>query len=192
MKNNAFASGTFLRRVVDFFHFFYLSLLNHVFNRIPIYWIRKLIYKYMYFMKIGDKSNVQMGVRVYAPWKIRIGNNCSIGHDCLLDGRRGIEIGDNVDLAGYVRIFTLGHDLNEEDYRTKGAKVIIRNNASIFTGAYILPGKVIAEGSVIALASVITKDTEPWCIYAGNPAKKVGERTIRKLTYNRNYKRYFH
>ncbi|HEY4148742.1 MAG TPA: hypothetical protein VGM41_07430, partial [Chitinophagaceae bacterium] len=110
--------GTPARKFVDYFHFLYLGMANHFFNKIPSYFIRKMIFRHLYRMKIGRHSNIQMGVRVYAPWKITIGNNCSIGHDSLLDGRRGIHIGNNVDIAGYVRIFTLGHDLNDPSYKT--------------------------------------------------------------------------
>ena len=192
MNNTILKYGTPLRRVVDYAHFFYLGLLNHFFNRIPSYLIRKLIFRYLYRMKIGKHSNLQMGIRVYAPWKISIGDNCSIGHDSLLDGRRGITIGNNVDIAGYVKIFTLGHDLNDPAYKTTGMHVSIEDDVSIFTGAYILPGRIIKKGSVVALASVVTKDTEAWCVYGGNPAKKLSQRNINRLTYLHDYKRYFH
>ena len=188
----ALTYGTPARRIVDYFHFMYLGLANHIFNKIPSYFIRKMIYRYLYRMKIGRHTNIQMGVRVYAPWKITIGNNCSIGHNSLLDGRRGIRIGNNVDMAGYVRIFTLGHDLDDPAYKTIGKPVSIEDDASIFTGAYILPGITIGRGTAVALGSVVTKDTEPWGVYGGNPAKKIKMRSIDGLTYNRNYKRYFH
>jgi acetyltransferase-like isoleucine patch superfamily enzyme len=192
MSSSLLTYGTPTRRFVDYFHFFYIGLANHVFNKIPSYFIRKMIYKYGYRMKIGKHTNIQMGVRVYAPWKISIGNNCSIGHNSLLDGRRGIKIGNSVDIAGYVKIFTLGHNLDDPGYKTIGDTVIIEDEVSIFTGAYVLPGRTMKRGSVAALGAVITKDTEAWGVYGGNPAKKIKTRQIEQLTYQRNYKRYFH
>lgn len=180
------------KTIISYFHFLYLSIYNKFFTHFPSYFLRKFILKYFYKMRIGRYSNVQMGVRVYSPWKIKIGNNCSIGYNSLLDGRRSILIGNNVDLAGEIKIMTLGHDLNDPYYKTVGKKVIIEDNVSVFMGASILPGRIIREGSIIALASVVTKDTDPWCIYGGNPAKKIGERKINYLKYQRNYKRYFH
>ena len=183
---------SWLRKPADFLRFFHMAIANHFVNKIPSYFIRKILYKYFFFMKIGKNSNLQMGIRVYSPNKIRIGDNCSIGNNSLLDGRRGIEIGDNVDIAGYVKVLTLGHDLDDSSYKTIGGKVSIKNHASIFTGASILPGLIIEEGSVIALDSVLTKNTESWTIYAGNPAKAIRKRKINTLTYLHNYKRYFH
>jgi putative colanic acid biosynthesis acetyltransferase WcaF len=184
--------NTILKKGVNWLRFMHLGIANHFVNRIPSYRVRKYIYKHLYFMKIGKHSNIQMGVRFYAPNKITIGNNCSIGYNSLLDGRRGIIIKNNVDLAGEVRIMTLGHDLNDVDYKTVGDSVIINDNASIFMGASILPGRIIEKGSVIALGSIVTKNTESWCVYAGNPARKIGKRKINSLQYLRNYKRYFH
>lgn len=185
-------SGTLSRKAINFFHFLYLSFANHVVSKIPSYTVRKLLYKYLYFMKIGRKSHIQMGVRVYAPWKIEIGDNCSIGHDSLLDGRRGISIGNNVDIAGYVQIYTLGHDIDDSQYTTKGAPVIIKDDVSLFSGSAVLPGVVMEIGSISALRSVITKDTRPWSLYGGAPARFIRERGVKHLTYLHDYKRYFH
>ncbi|WP_113923004.1 acyltransferase [Cognataquiflexum aquatile] len=192
METNKLKKDGLKGEIIKYFHFFYLSFANHLVSKIPSYFIRKMIYKYFYGMKIGKNTNIQMGLRVYSPWNIVIGSNCSIGHDSLLDGRRGIRIGNNVDLAGYIKIMTLGHDLDDPDYKTVGAPVIIEDNASLFLGVSVLPGRRVAEGTAVALDSVITKDTEPWSIYGGNPAKKIRNRKIDHLSYNRNYKRYFH
>jgi len=43
--------------------------------------------------------------------------------------------------------------------------------SSIGTNAVIMPGVTLGEGSVVGACSFITKDTEPWTIYVGNPAR---------------------
>ena len=186
------ATNKITRSIIDYFMFLYLAIGNKVVSKIPSYLFRKFYYRLFFQIKSGYKTNFQMGIRFYAPWKIEIGNNCSIGFDSLLDARRGISIGNNVDIAGQVKLMTLGHNLNDPAYSTKGAPIIIEDNVSIFMSASILPGTTLAEGSIIALDAVVTKDTEPWCIYGGNPAKKIGERKINHITYERNYKRWFH
>ena len=37
-------------------------------------------------------------------------------------------------------------------------------------------GVKIGHGAIIAARAVVTKDVPPYCIVAGNPAKKLGER----------------
>ena len=43
--------------------------------------------------------------------------------------------------------------------------------ANIGTNVVVLPGVTLAEGCVIGACSLVTKDTEPWTIYIGIPAK---------------------
>lgn len=50
-----------------------------------------------------------------------------------------------------------------------------------FSGALansvILPGVVMAEGSVLGANSLLKEDTEPWTVYAGNPARPIRKRS---------------
>lgn len=190
--NRYLSKGKPLRRIFDYLRFLHMGFGNHIIAKIPSYFIRKVLYKYVMFIKIGKHSHIQMGVRMYSPHKIKIGDNCSVGNNSLLDGRRGIEIGNKVDIAGYVKVLTLGHDLDDTNYSTIGGKVLIKDNVSVFTGASILPGLTLEIGSVVGLDAVLTKSTEPWSIYAGNPARFIRKRKINTFTYMRNYKRYFH
>lgn len=40
----------------------------------------------------------------------------------------------------------------------------------------IMPGVTLAEGSILGANSLLTKDTEPWTIYVGSPAKPIKKR----------------
>ena len=40
----------------------------------------------------------------------------------------------------------------------------------------VLDGVSIGDGAVVAAGAVVTKDIEPYAIYGGVPAKKIGER----------------
>jgi len=53
--------------------------------------------------------------------------------------------------------------------------VTIKDFATIGTNATILPYLTIAPHSIVGAGAVVTKDTEPYGIYAGVPAKKIGE-----------------
>lgn len=45
----------------------------------------------------------------------------------------------------------------------------------------IMPGVTLAEGSILGANSLLTKDTEPWTIYVGSPAKPVKIRDKDKI-----------
>jgi acetyltransferase-like isoleucine patch superfamily enzyme len=68
--------------------------------------------------------------------------------------------------------------------KTKG-DVIIGNDVWIGLDAVIMSGVTVGDGAVIGARAVITKDVEPYAIYAGNPArlirKRFDEPTIQQL-----------
>lgn len=60
----------------------------------------------------------------------------------------------------------------------------IGNDVWIGDEVTILGGVSIADGSVIGAGAVVTKNTEPYGIYVGVPAKKIGSRfTEREIEY---------
>jgi len=69
---------------------------------------------------------------------------------------------------------------------------VISDFAWVGAGAIVLPGIYMAEGSVLGAGAVLTKDTEPWTVYVGNPAiplklrnKELILENARKLGYER-------
>jgi acetyltransferase-like isoleucine patch superfamily enzyme len=48
--------------------------------------------------------------------------------------------------------------------------------ASIGTNVVIHPGVTLAQGSVVGSCSLVTKNTRPWTIYFGSPARPVKKR----------------
>ena len=113
-----------------------------------------------------------------------------INFGCYLDNRRGIAIGNNVGIAHNTKIYTLGHDLNDPQFKTKGVAVTIKDNVFIFSNAMIMPGVTIGEGAIVLAGSVVTKDVEPWTIVGGNPARKIRERS-REIDYKQIYRYWF-
>ena len=118
-----------------------------------------------------------MGFKVRKLSDIKIGNTTNINPNCMFDSRGGgVEIGDYVDIAPEVNIWTLEHDPQDPDFATKGGRVIIGHYVWIGNRATILPNTTIGEGAVIATGAVVTKDVEAWTIVAGIPARPIGIR----------------
>lgn len=53
--------------------------------------------------------------------------------------------------------------------------------AGIGTNVVVMPNVTIGEGSVIGACSLVTKDTEPWTIYVGVPARPVKVRPRERM-----------
>lgn len=171
----------------------FLAFKNHLFlewiMHMPIYSIRMFFIKFT-VSNIGDNCFIAMAVDFKNGKKITIGNNTVINKKSILDGRGGLTIGNHVDIAQEVNIWTLSHVPNEDYHKTIGRPVIIEDYVWIAARATILPGVRIGRGAVIGAGSVVTKDILPMVIVAGNPAKKIG---IRKsnLLYRLNFKPWF-
>lgn len=54
--------------------------------------------------------------------------------------------------------------------------VTIEDDVWMGTGVIVLDGVHVAEGCVIGAGAIVTKDTEPYSIYVGVPARKIGAR----------------
>lgn len=137
---------------------------------------------------------------------ISLGSHIIIDDFCFIVGGRKTEIGDYVHIASFasitgggeciigdfagissgVRIFT-----GDEDYKggcltnptvpapyriPKRSFVKIGKHALVGANSVILAGVTIGEGCSIGAGTIVREDTEPWGIYVGNPARRIGDR----------------
>jgi acetyltransferase-like isoleucine patch superfamily enzyme len=54
--------------------------------------------------------------------------------------------------------------------------VVLEDDVWLGAGVTVMPGVTIHTGAVIGAGSVVTKDVSAYEIWAGVPAKKIGER----------------
>lgn len=142
-------------------------------------------------VRVGKYSTVLRNVKFLEPLNIEIGEHSVVNSYALLDGRGGkIFIGNNVDIAREVNIWTLEHDPNDDFHSTKGGGVIIEDYVWIASRVTILPNVKIGKGAVIASGAVVTKDVPAMSVVGGVPAKVIGKRNS-KLLYELNYRPLF-
>jgi acetyltransferase-like isoleucine patch superfamily enzyme len=111
---------------------------------------------------------------------IIIGKSSVIGAFAVFNGGADIKIGKQC-------IFAVRASINANDHlmarklpiRDQGfmhAPVIIEDDCWFGTNVSIHKGVNIKKGSIIGANAVVTKDTDPYSINVGIPAKKIGER----------------
>ena len=111
---------------------------------------------------------------------IQLGEHAIINYGCILHGLGGINIGDYTMLSPCVHIYALNHGMakaktiQSQPQPHKG--VVIGRDCWIGACAIITDGVTIGDGAVVGAGSVVTKSIPAYEIWAGNPAKKVGER----------------
>jgi len=144
---------------------------------IPSHHLRRFVYKCL-GLKMGKKNVFHYGTEIRGITDIQMGDGCIIGDKALLDGRRGLIFGNNVNLSSNVSIYTLQHDHRDPDFGGIGGKVIIGDRVWLGSNIVVLPGVTIGEGAVCCAGCVVTKDVPPYTVVAGIPAKKVNERPV--------------
>ena len=140
--------------------------------------------------RIGKNFHAGARVRLWCKKELIIGDNFYIGHDSQIECDaiigNDVIIANKVGLVGrydhhYQQIGTpvrRASQISDPDYNWKGLdlKVTIGDDVWIGYGSIILSGVNIGNGSIIAAGSLVTKDVEPYSIYAGSPAKKIRDR----------------
>ncbi len=134
-------------------------------------------YAVVYGSEIGDNVNIGSNAEI---GEAKIGNNCRIGHGVFICG--GVTIEDDCFIAPGVCFTNDKHpsakkalELHMTRKKFEPEKTLVKRGAVIGANATILSGITIGEGALIGAGAVLTKDTPPYEIWAGNPAKKIGE-----------------
>ncbi len=157
---------------------------------VPFYFIRYLIYLAA-GIKIGKHSHIHMGAQFFDPQNIEIGSGTIVGQKAFLDGRGGLIIGNNVDIASEVMIYTSEHDINADDFVATSEVVEIEDYVFIGPRVIILPGVKVGRGAILAAGAVVTKSVGEFEIVGGVPAKVIGERSNKDLHYKLGRARLF-
>lgn len=163
-----------------------MAILN-VIRRMRDLLLVKVLYR-RYSIAKGFHAGLR--VRIWGREKVVIGRNFYIGRDSFIEA--DVMIGDNVMFGNRVAIIgrydhhyqlpgvpmRLAPQIRDPNYKWKGLGLVttIENDVWIGYGSTVMGGITIGEGSIIGAGSLVTKDVEPYSIYAGVPAKKVRDR----------------
>lgn len=129
-------------------------------------------YTKFYSSEIGDYS--------YIGWKTvvtdaKIGNFCSIAGDCVIGGASHPINWVSTSPIFYSGKNIFGRNFSDNNYDDVEL-TIIKNDVWVAANVLIRQGVVIGNGAVIGMGSVVTKNIGAYEIWAGNPAKKIGDR----------------
>ncbi len=157
---------------------------------------------------IGSGHQIHNPTIILNPENLRLAPSARIDSFCKLECGEGMHIGELVHIASFVHLGIGGGKLMIEDRAgvSSGAKIISGSNvpgeghgcsaidpaakiersrtticcdAIVFSNAVVLPGITIGPNAVLAAGAVATKDVPAFEIWAGAPARKIGD--VREL-----------
>jgi UDP-2-acetamido-3-amino-2,3-dideoxy-glucuronate N-acetyltransferase len=128
----------------------------------------------LYGCEIGDETKI--GAFVEVQKNATVGRRCKISsHTFVCEGvtiEDYVFVGHGVTFVNdlYPRATTANGELQtEKDWKVE--KTLVKNGASIGSGATILANVTIGEHAIVGAGSVVTRDVPDRVIVAGNPAR---------------------
>ncbi|HEY9346516.1 MAG TPA: putative colanic acid biosynthesis acetyltransferase, partial [Inquilinus sp.] len=88
-----------------------------------------------------------------------------------------ITIGDFAVVSQGAHLCTGTHDVDDARFPLRARPIVIEAQAWVAAEAFVGPGVTVGEGAVLGARGVAFRDLDAWMIYAGNPARKLRERT---------------
>jgi len=117
---------------------------------------------------VGDRT--KLGTNVVVDGKSSIGSNVSIQTGVYICTYSTVE--DSVFL-GPCCVFANDKYVSQKEFELVGPSV--KKGASIGANAILFPGVIIGEGAVVGSQAMVNRDVPSRCIYAGLPARKIGD-----------------
>jgi galactoside O-acetyltransferase len=138
------------------------------------------------FCILSAKDKIEIFNFVHIACQVFISSSCGVKIEDFVGIASGSKIyGSNDDYSGK---FLMGPTVEEKYRNVKNGKIILEKYSSVGAGSIILPNVKLATGSILGALSMLNKDTEPWNIYSGNPAKIIKTRSKECLRFEEEFK----
>jgi len=116
--------------------------------------------------------------KIQIPWNLTMQHRACLGECTNAYSLGKIEILEGATVAQEAYLCTGTHDFKDPNLQLITKPITIGKNSFIGARAMILPGVIIGDQAIVGAMSVVSRDVPDHQIVAGNPAKKIGERTI--------------
>jgi len=158
------------------------------------------------FSRAGHNILIYPSAKILSPENVTIGSDVIIDDFVFIGSHRRLVIGNHVHIASHVSITGGGDVLlsdfsgvssgarlisGTDDFsggaltgptvpfefrRVRRGRIILEAHAVIGANAVVLPDVTIGEGSTVGAGAVVTRSLEPWGVYVGAPARRIGIR----------------
>ncbi|WP_374342982.1 DapH/DapD/GlmU-related protein [Phenylobacterium sp.] len=137
-------------------------------------------------IEIGARTLVDSFVKIKpagGSGEVIIGADCALNSGTVIYTGNGVRIGDAVLIAANCTLAPTNHAfgdttrrIRDQGFQPSRGGIVIEDDVWLGAGVVVLDGAHIGKGCVIAAGSVVRGTLEPYSIYAGVPAKRIGPR----------------
>lgn len=112
-----------------------------------------------------------------------IGADCAINSGTVIYTGNGVRIGDAVAIAANCTLAPTNHEvadrtrrIRDQGFQPSRGGIVIEEDCWLGANVVVLDGAMIRQGAVIAAGSVVRGEVPAYAIFAGAPARRIGER----------------
>lgn len=172
-NNNNYKPGNiFLRFFWYFINVIFFKSSFFPFNFLKIFLLQ------LFGCSLGKGVVIKPNVNIKYPWKLSLGNYVWIGERVWIDNLDNVMIGNHVCISQGAMLICGSHNYKQKSFDLITKEIALNDGVWIGAKSIILPGVVAESHAILSAGSVISKNLESFTVYKGNPAEKVGSRTI--------------
>jgi acetyltransferase-like isoleucine patch superfamily enzyme len=137
-------------------------------------------------IQIGARTLVDAFVKIKPTGgmgDVVIGADSAINSGTVIYTGNGVTIGDAVAIAANCTLAPTNHEvkdrtkrIRDQGFQPSRGGIVIEDDCWLGAGVVVLDGAVIRQGAVIAAGSVVRGEVPAYAIFAGTPARQIGER----------------
>lgn len=143
----------------------------------PCFQIRSWILR-CFGARIGSNVHIYPSARIYFPWMLEVGDFSAIGENALIYCLGPVVIGERSTISHQAHLCAGTHNHSDPSLPLLRSPISIGSQVWVCADAFIGPNVIVGDGAVVGARSAVFKDVLPWTIVGGNPAKKIGNRTL--------------
>jgi putative colanic acid biosynthesis acetyltransferase WcaF len=128
---------------------------------------------------VGMGVVIKPCVNIKYPWFLELGDNVWIGEEVRIDNLGKVKIGNDVCISQGAFLLTGNHNYTKSTFDLMINPITIEDGVWVGAKAIVCSGVTMHSHSVLTAGSTLTKDSEPYTIYQGNPAVAVRKREIK-------------
>ena len=128
--------------------------------------------------RVGKEVKIFPSVRVWAPWNLELGDNCSLGDRVNCYCVTTVSVGAYTTISQNSTLCAATHDPTQLHLPLITREISIGRHAWLCAETFVMPGVSIGEGALIGVRSTVFSDIPPWQTAFGSPCKVVRRREV--------------
>jgi putative colanic acid biosynthesis acetyltransferase WcaF len=130
--------------------------------------------------KLGANCHIYPRARIWAPWNLVCEDVVAIADDAEIYNPATVTLRSHSIVSQQAYLCGASHDYDDPAFPMVWMPITVGRYAWIGARATVQMGIGVGDGAILGLGSVATRDLQPWTVYGGVPARRIGERRPHK------------